>query len=155
MNYIEPMDRPLAPATSRDLEEEHPAQQRVAKRRGRGGRLFGVSVVTGLLGTLAFGAWAHYAQYSEVAAAAQARSDLVPRVRVATVQPKGGVMAVSLPATTLAFSTANIYARASGYIARRQVDIGDHVKQGQLLVEIVAPELDQQIAQGEATLGQL
>jgi len=153
MNYIEPMDRPLAPATGRDLEEEHPAHQRVAKPRG--GRVLGVSAVTGLLGALAFGAWGHYAQYSEVAAAAQARSDLVPSVRVATVQPKDGVMTVSLPATTLAFSTANIYARASGYIARREVDIGDHVKQGQLLVEIVAPELDQQIAQGEATLGQL
>jgi RND family efflux transporter MFP subunit len=79
----------------------------------------------------------------------------VPSVRVATVQPSGGITAVSLPATTLAFSTANIFARASGYIAKREADIGDHVKQGQMLAEIVAPELDQQIAQGEATLGQL
>src|SRR5262249_46255997 len=33
--------------------------------------------------------------------------------------------------------------------------IGDRVKEGQLLVEIVAPELDHQIAQAEPTLGQL
>jgi RND family efflux transporter MFP subunit len=154
-NYIEARDRPLAPATFRDTEEDHPSRQRPDKRRRRGGWLIGLALVVALLGALAFGAWGHFAQYSEVAAAAQARNDLVPSVRVATLQPNGGIMAVSLPATTLAFSTANLYARASGYIAKREVDIGDHVKQGQLLVEIVAPELDQQIAQGEATLGQL
>src|SRR5580704_8985592 len=160
MNYIEPshikaLDRPPAPATLRDTETDQPPKQHANTRPRRAGRLISLDGVIGLFGALAFGAWGHYAQYSEVAAAAQARSDLVPSVRVATVQPKDGVMTVSLPATTLAFSTANIYARASGYIARREVDIGDHVKQGQLLVEIVAPELDQQIAQGEATLGQL
>jgi RND family efflux transporter MFP subunit len=48
-----------------------------------------------------------------------------------------------------------VFARASGYIAKREVDIGDRVKAGQLLAQIVAPELDHQIAQAEATLGQL
>jgi RND family efflux transporter MFP subunit len=160
MNYIEPshikaLDRPPAPATLRDTETDQPPKQHANTRPRRAGRLISLAVVLGLFGALAFGAWGHYAQYSEVAAAAQARSDLVPSVRVATVQPSGGITAVSLPATTLAFSTANIFARASGYIAKREADIGDHVKQGQMLAEIVAPELDQQIAQGEATLGQL
>src|SRR5208337_462927 len=49
---------------------------------------------------------------------------------------------------------ANIYARASGYINKRYVDIGSRVKTGQLLVEITAPEVDDQIAQAEATLVQ-
>ena len=40
---------------------------------------------------------------------------------------------VTLPATTSAFATANIFARASGYIDKRNVDIGDRVKEGQLL----------------------
>ena len=62
-------------------------------------------------------------------------------------------MIVTLPATTSAFAAANIFARASGYVAKRYVDIGDHVKAGDLLAEIVAPELDHQIAQAEATLG--
>ena len=43
-----------------------------------------------------------------------------------------------LPATTHAFTTANIFARASGYIDKRPADIGDRVKAGQLLAEIVA-----------------
>ena len=72
-----------------------------------------------------------------------------------TVRPSAATDVVSLPATTSAFSAANIFARASGYIAKREVDIGDHVKAGQLLAEIVAPELDHQISQAEATLGQL
>jgi len=67
----------------------------------------------------------------------------------------GLAFGVALPATTSAFSVANMFARASGYIDKRYVDIGDRVKEGQLLAEIVAPELDHQIAQAEATLGQL
>jgi multidrug efflux pump subunit AcrA (membrane-fusion protein) len=133
MNYIEPshikaLDRPLAPATFRDTEVDQPPKQHANTRPRRAGRLIGLAVVIGLFGALAFGAWGHYAQYSQVAAAAQARSDLVPSVRVATVQPSGGIIAVSLPATTLAFSTANIFARASGYITQRNVDIGTLVQ---------------------------
>jgi RND family efflux transporter MFP subunit len=64
-------------------------------------------------------------------------------------------MSVTWPGTTEAFEQANIYARASGYISKREVDIGSRVKAGQLLVEITAPELDHQIAQAEGTLAQL
>ena len=61
---------------------------------------------------------------------------------------------MSLPGTTSAFATADIFARASGYVVKRYVDIGDQVKQGQLLAEISAPEIDHQIAQAQATLSQ-
>ena len=77
----------------------------------------------------------------------------MPQVRVATVKATSGELVVSLPATTSAFAAANILARASGYIATRSVDIGDRVKAGEQLATIVAPELDHQIAQAEATLG--
>ena len=64
-------------------------------------------------------------------------------------------MSVIWPGTTEAFEQTKIYARASGYISRRNVDIGSRVKAGQLLVEITAPELDHQIAQAEGTLAQM
>jgi RND family efflux transporter MFP subunit len=64
-------------------------------------------------------------------------------------------MSVSWPGTTEAFEQANIFARASGYISKRNVDIGSRVKAGDLLVEITAPELDHQIAQAQATLAQM
>jgi multidrug efflux pump subunit AcrA (membrane-fusion protein) len=41
-----------------------------------------------------------------------------------------------------------------GYIAKRNVDIGDHVKQGELLAELAVPELVDQIYQNEGTLSQ-
>jgi RND family efflux transporter MFP subunit len=64
------------------------------------------------------------------------------------------VWSVSLPATTSPFASANIYARASGYIAERDVDIGSRVKAGDPLAVITAPELDHQISQVEASLAQ-
>jgi multidrug efflux pump subunit AcrA (membrane-fusion protein) len=63
-----------------------------------------------------------------------------------------GMTVALLPASTGAFEVANIMARISGYVAKRYVDIGDHVKADQLLAEISAPELDHQIAQAQATL---
>jgi multidrug efflux pump subunit AcrA (membrane-fusion protein) len=104
---------------------------------------------------LAFGASRSYSQQRQVMATAEQIRDFVPSVRVATVQASDATVLVTLPATTSAFSVANMFARASGYIDKRYVDIGDRVKEGQLLAEIVAPELDHQIAQAEATLGQL
>jgi multidrug efflux pump subunit AcrA (membrane-fusion protein) len=49
---------------------------------------------------------------------------------------------------------AYIYARANGYLSKRYVDIGDHVRQGQLLALIDAPDLDQQVEQGREQLRQ-
>jgi RND family efflux transporter MFP subunit len=114
---------------------------------------FGLVVVA--VAALASGAWSHYTQARQTIATAEQERDFTPQVRVASVQPSDDIQLVTLPATTSAFASANIFARASGYIGKREVDIGDHVKQGQLLAEIVAPELDHQIAQAEATLAQL
>jgi RND family efflux transporter MFP subunit len=81
--------------------------------------------------------------------------DFVPSVRVATVEASPGTVSVTLPGTTAAFAAANIYARATGYIAKRNVDIGDRVKAGELLAQLAVPELDDQISQNEAILNQL
>jgi RND family efflux transporter MFP subunit len=119
------------------------------------GRLSILVAVLELGAALVSGAWSHYEQHRQVVVTAEQSRDLVPQVRVAAVRPSPSTEIVSLPATTSAFSAANIFARASGYIDKREVDIGDRVKAGELLAEIVAPELDDQIAQAEATLGQL
>jgi RND family efflux transporter MFP subunit len=126
---------------------------RVDREWGR--LLVGASLLLALTAALVFGAWNHYSRRGEVAMFAQQSRDFIPQVRVTMVQPSDGTLVVSLPATTSAFSVANIFARATGYIDKREVDIGDRVKAGQLLAEIVAPELDHQIAEAEATLSQL
>jgi RND family efflux transporter MFP subunit len=127
----------------------------VVHKKGRRGRLILLGVVVIFAGALTSGAWNHLTQYRLTASAAEAERDFVPQVRLAAVEPSGDTEVVNLPATTSAFASANIFARASGYIGTREVDIGDRVKAGQLLAEIVAPELDHQIAQAEATLAQL
>src|SRR5271169_4292755 len=139
------------PARSRDIQRPMGEHDR---RSGSGRRLLGLGALLLLLGGLALGVWRHYALHLEVTAAAEQHRDFIPSVRVEAVRASPGTMSVTLPATTNAFQAANIYARASGYIAERNVDIGSHVKAGDLLAAITAPELDHQIAQAEASLAQ-
>jgi RND family efflux transporter MFP subunit len=138
---VEP--HPEAPAE----EEQHP------EPRG-GGRWLGFSALLALIAALAYGGFRYETQRLETAATSKQQADFVPSLRVGTVKVSDSTMLVTLPGTTSAFTQANIFARASGYIDKRNVDIGDHVKEGQLLAQITAPELDHQIAQAEATLGQ-
>jgi RND family efflux transporter MFP subunit len=129
-----------------------PAEHGRRTRRGR--RLLGLGALLLLLGGLAAGVWRHYALHLKVTATAEQHRDFVPSVRVAAVRASGATMSVTLPATTNAFQAADIFARASGYITERDVDIGSHVNAGGLLAVITAPELDHQIAQAEASLAQ-
>jgi RND family efflux transporter MFP subunit len=125
------------------------------QRRGWGRWLLAFGALTLLGGGLAYGGVRYVAQRREAIATTDQRLNSVPSVRVATVRPSDRITLVTLPATTLAFADANLYARASGYIDKRLVDIGDRVKEGQLLVAISRPELDHQIGQNEGTLAQL
>jgi membrane fusion protein (multidrug efflux system) len=62
--------------------------------------------------------------------------------------------AIELPGTANALEQTKIYPRAPGYVHRWLVDIGDKVKEGQLLAEIDTPDLDAQLAQARAQLAQ-
>jgi multidrug efflux system membrane fusion protein len=76
-------------------------------------------------------------------------------ITVATTKPlsQGGDAAeLDLPGNVQANTDAPIYARTNGYLKRWLVDIGAPVKAGQLLAEIDAPEVDQQLRQAQADL---
>jgi len=77
-----------------------------------------------------------------------------PVVNVARVRMAPGGSVVELPGQTVALEETPLYARVDGYIKLRPVDIGDHVTKGELLVELETPDLDQEVAQAEATLAQ-
>src|SRR5216684_6706707 len=139
------------PARSQDTQ---PSSGEPDRRSGSGRRLLCLGALLLLLGGLAAGVWRHYALHLEVTAAAEQHRDFVPTVRVEAVRASANTMAVTLPATTNAFQAADIFARASGYITERDVDIGSRVKAGDLLAAITAPELDHQIVQAEANLAQ-
>ena len=142
-------DRPV------DRDTQKPQKARPKVRRRWGARLFAVGAFLLLAGGVALGAWRHYSQQQGVIATAEEERDFVPSVRVATVKASPAVISVTLPATTAAFAQAEIYARATGYINKRLVDIGDRVKEGQLLAELAVPEQDDQISQNEAMRNQL
>jgi RND family efflux transporter MFP subunit len=77
-----------------------------------------------------------------------------PRVEVIRVQRGSGQATLVLPGTMQAITEAPILARADGYLKRRLADLGDRVHAGQVLAEIDAPELDQQIQQADAAVEQ-
>jgi RND family efflux transporter MFP subunit len=74
----------------------------------------------------------------------------VPVVAVAKPDTRGQRTTLDLPGRLEAYSQAQIYARVSGYIKDWKADIGTPVKSGELLAEIDAPDLDQQIMQAKA-----
>jgi len=73
---------------------------------------------------------------------------------VSVVSPKQAAPAqeIILPGNVQPFTTAPIYARTNGYLKKWYVDIGAHVKQGQLLAVIETPEVDQQLQQARSNL---
>ncbi len=75
-------------------------------------------------------------------------------VDVAQVRAAPSEATVDIPGQTMALQETPIYARTDGYIKQRMVEMGDHVKKGELLMELETPDLDQQIEQARATLAQ-
>jgi multidrug efflux pump subunit AcrA (membrane-fusion protein) len=94
-----------------------------------------------------------HARNQETAKRAQQESEppMIDVIRVRRQPDKAGLV---LPGTTTPLNESSIYARANGYLKKRYVDIGDHVRKGQLLATIDAPDLDAQVAQARQQLDQ-
>src|SRR5256885_5290992 len=76
----------------------------------------------------------------------------IPSVSVVSPQHSAAAQEIVLPGNVQPFVSAPIYSRTSGYLKRWYVDIGAHVKKGQLLAEIETPEVDQQLEQSRSNL---
>ncbi len=111
----------------------------------------GIALLALLLILLAAGVIPRLRNSRALAASAEEVRTAVPTVQV--LQPTTAAEAgLSLAATTQASQDSIIYARTSGYLKRRFVDIGDRVKAGQRLAEIESPEVDAQLRQAQANL---
>jgi len=111
-----------------------------------------VLVLSGLLG---LGGYHHWQRDQRAEEASYDTLDFVPQVHTIAVEAENGPITLKLPGQTEAFDQADIYARATGYIAERRVDIGSQVKKGDLLVRIAAPDLDEQLRQAQAQVHQM
>ena len=111
----------------------------------------------GMLGTflllLAVGTFPRVRIHHELAVASQKAKSAVREVYVVRPQPAAAA-GLSLAATTQAIQDAIVYARTTGYLSKRHVDIGDHVMAGELMAEIDSPEIDQQLRQAKSDLQQ-
>jgi multidrug efflux pump subunit AcrA (membrane-fusion protein) len=121
----------------------------------RGGRTLWIVVAIVVLGlALLAGLLPHYTRNKEVNARAQQQKNALPIVDVQTVHIASAEQKLTLPGTVIPLRNAHIYARASGYLKARYVDLGDTVRKGQLLAIISAPDLDAAVAQQAAAVQQ-
>ena len=156
-----PADQHKAGDTTRTADDkaqatpDSKADPEADRRRGRIARLIALGAAILVIAMVAWGTWAHMAQKTAAHKALQVRKDAVPTVRTQVVKANDHPEVVDLPGTMEAFDAATLYARATGYIAKRNVDIGSHVHVGDVLAIIAAPDLDQQLTQAKAQLVQM
>jgi len=105
-----------------------------------------------VLGLLMLGSVAELLVRSDRARALEKSTTEQGRMFVTTVTAKSisGTEPLTLPGTLQGMIESPIYARSSGYVLRWNKDIGAHVAKGDVLAEIDAPELDQQLSQAIA-----
>jgi RND family efflux transporter MFP subunit len=142
-----------------ELSPHEPAQSLIdaakERRRRRAGGVLGLAAVSGLALLAGLGVRGHVQLDAAAAETLAAQRDAVPVVRTEVVRAVDAPREIELPGSTQAFDSAILYARATGYIGARNVDIGSHVHAGDVLAVISAPDLDQQLAEARAQLVQL
>jgi HlyD family secretion protein len=140
--------RKIEPVPVREEERPQP-QARPPSRR----LYFLVAAVIVL--ALGWGAWGRWQRDQAATVTQRETLHFVPELRVATAKAQEGPVVLTLPGSVLPFDRARIYARATGYVAERRVDIGSRVHQGDMLLRIAAPDLDHQLLEAQARLGQM
>jgi RND family efflux transporter MFP subunit len=143
---------PLEPMVEWPPEQTRAERPRLRRRRSHFGLLALLMLSAALAVLVISGIRTRIKAASEVR---QETLDLATPV-VSVIHPKLGALKteVVLPGNIQAYTDSPIYARASGYLKKWYVDIGGRVKAGQLLADIEAPELDQQVLQAKAAFQQ-
>src|SRR6266704_6700996 len=142
-----------APEPEGDGREPAPDERLVPRTRTRTMLVIGIGILGLFLILLAVGVVPRVRTHRELVVATQKAQNTPPEVYVIRPAPASEAD-LSLSATTQAIQDSIIYARTSGYLSKRYVDIGDQVTAGQLLAEIESPEIDQQLRQAKADLQQ-
>jgi len=136
---------PQSPPPQREANDSHARQSRSGH-----GVIIAILVVIIVAGVVVMGV---VPRLRAKAALKKETTDLaVPTVAV--IHPRRGdpEQEIILPGNIQAFEDAPIYARTNGYLKKWYVDIGGHVKAGQLLADIDTPEVDQQLQSARADL---
>lgn len=162
MNQLQPREAPSIEdqlrteneSLRRQLEEHKHAQLGEKKPSGWTGVIVFMLLVALAVAGYYWGYLPRQKREMVLAAESQNQTDSLPVVTVTPVTKSASTDSLVLPGNIQAVTEAPILARASGYIKKRIADIGDRVTAGQVLAEIEAPELDQQILQAKAAVEQ-
>ena len=111
-------------------------------------------VVVILIGAFVLGYLPRHRRQLQLIAEADTQKEALPEVSFVPVTRASVTGNLILPGSIQAVTEAPVLARAEGFVIKRYVDIGDRVVAGQVLAEIEAPDLDQQVRQAQASLQQ-
>ncbi len=133
----------------------HGSSEQAPIRRASKGKVLGVLAVVGIaaVATAVVGVDDRAKSMQEVGAWTDGQA--APTVQVVRATRGPSEEDLSLPGTVSAYTTGSLYARASGYVTSWSKDIGARVHKGDVLAEISAPDLDQQLAEAKAQFVQL
>ena len=119
-----------------------------AQRLRKGAIIIACVLIVALVLVRVVGFFHEHALAGEARAAAS-----TPRtVDVIAAAPVGAAQHFALPGQTAAWHSSTIYARVNGYVASWVVDIGDHVRSGQIMATIDTPELDAELSAARAQM---
>jgi multidrug efflux pump subunit AcrA (membrane-fusion protein) len=149
--------QPLPPASNSTQTTQGRAdgqEKEVDGRIANGSRRvlwIGVTLIAILL-LLFLGWWPKHQKALKTAARAKAERLSLPVVEVMTVQQIPETQQLALPGTVTPVVEAHVFSRAAGYVKARYADMGDKVREGQVLALISAPDLDADVSQQQALL---
>jgi RND family efflux transporter MFP subunit len=130
----------------------HESKAQSGKRLGHRVMAVAALVAVILAGSLVATTLPRLHQQQELAAAAAQSANEPPRVAVGTARLAPATSELNLPGNALPFRESALYARTTGYLIRWTADIGDRVPEGQVIAEISAPDVDDQLAQAQSNL---
>jgi RND family efflux transporter MFP subunit len=135
------------------VENRRPEIETKAHRRAGYWTFGGVALLgTALVGSLVLATLPRLQHDKDLESAAAQVANSPPLVSVATARRAPAASERTLPGNAQAYREAALYSRSTGYLKRWLVDIGDRVEAGQLIAEISAPDIDDQLAQARANL---
>jgi RND family efflux transporter MFP subunit len=146
------MTRQLKTSVAIDQGSSATEQQKQASR-SNGRRLLWFLVIPALLACSAV-VTAYARRTSNESLAATTKTLALQNVNVIHAELGSPITDLTAPGTVQAFSESPIYARINGYLRVWNADIGAHVRKGQLLAVIEAPEVDQELSHARAMLAQ-
>jgi RND family efflux transporter MFP subunit len=141
-----------APTVSEASPHSTPPMEQSGGRWGRRMLIVVVLLALGLGGGFAATMVSKLRHEQRLEAAARQTANTPPTVTIVTARRAPSQSDQNLPGNALPFREAALYARTTGYIKYWTHDLGEHVTEGEVLAEISAPDVDDQLAQARANL---